>query len=96
MSKSRRLIQDLLSINPTMVCVKDRNGSFPLQISIKNHQSFQSTKFIYDACPYIGREKDIDGFISFKLAAVGNWDNDIDQINTIYYLIVNDPIVLNY
>ena len=79
-----------------MVFHKDENGHFPLQISIQNHQSFQSSKLIYDACPSIGREKNIDDFASFKLAAIGEWDNDIDQINTIFYLIVNDPIVLIY
>ena len=96
MLKTPRLIQDLLSIKPTMVSVKDRNGNYPLQLSIQNRQVFQCTKLIYDACPYIGKETNIDGFTSFKLAAIGDWDNDIDQINTIFYLIMKDPIVLIY
>ena len=84
-------------MNPAMVSIKDRNGYFPLQISILNHQSFNATKLIYDACPCVGKEKDIvNDFVSFKLAAIGDWDNDVDQINTIFYLILQDPIVLKY
>ena len=77
-----------------MVCARDRNGYFPLQISIRSQQRFSATKLIYDTYPCIGRESDLNGFLSFQLAAIGDWDNDIDQINSIFYSIVQDPMVL--
>ena len=92
-----RIIQDLLSLTPTMTNIPDRSGNYPLQISILNEQSFNGTKYIFDACPWVGREKNVrDGLVSFKLAAVGDWENDMDQINTILYLLLQDPIVISY
>ena len=77
-----------------MVTIPNRDGHYPLQISIANQQVFSTTKQIFDAYPSMGRVKiGSDGLVAFKLAAVGFWEDDVDQINTIFYLLQQDPVV---
>ena len=78
-----------------MASVPDRNGIYPLHISILNQQLFIATKQIFDACPCVGTEKNVlDSLIPFKSAAVGTWEDELDQINTILYSLLNDPALI--
>ena len=81
-----------------MASIPDSNGHYPLHISISSRQVFNATKQIFDACPYIGRENNnlIDGLIPFKSAAVDAWEDELDQINTIFYLLLQDPVLVYY
>ena len=95
MQKVKNLIKDLLQINPKMADIPDRSGHHPLNISISNQQNFISTKNIFDAAPGIGRKSDaINGLLPFMSAAVCDWDDGVDQINTIFYLLQNDPVLV--
>ena len=97
MLKVPTLIQDLLSVNTYMVCIPDSNGNYPLHISIFNQQVFNATKQIFDASPWVGREaNNVDGLFPFKSAAVGSWRNGLDQVNTILYLLQQDPALVTY
>ena len=88
-------MKDLLAINPKMAEIPDGIGIFPLVISILNEQDFITTKLIFDAAPYIGRRVNvIDGFIPFMSAAVGTWEDELDQISSVYYLIQEDPVIV--
>ena len=78
-----------------MAKVPDKNGNLPLTISILNEQDYITTKLIFDAAPEIGRKLNaIDGLIPFMSAAVGDWDDEIDQINTIFFLLQEDPATI--
>merc|ERR1719203_1233375 len=93
--KVRNLLNDLLLINPDMAAIPNRSGLYPLNISISNQQNFISTKIIFDAAPGIGRKADtIDGLLPFMSAAVSDWDDNTDQINTIFYLLQEDPVLV--
>jgi len=96
--KVNGVLKDLILLNPKMAAVPDRRGNYPLNISISNQQNFISTKIIFDAAPGIGRKPDaVDGLLAFMSAAVGDWDDEIDQITTIFYLLHEDPVLVkNY
>ena len=88
-------MRDLLSINPNMAEIPDGIGIFPLEISIYNEQDFITTKLVFDAAPYIGRRVNvIDRLMPFMSAAVGTWEDDMDQINTVLYLLQEDPAII--
>ena len=78
-----------------MAEVPDENGNLPLTISILNEQDYITTKLIFDAAPEIGRNLSAnDGLIPFMSAAVGDWDDEIDQINTVFFLLQEDPSII--
>ena len=85
-------VRDLLAIDTKMAKVPDENGNLPLTISILNEQDYITTKLIFDASPEIGQNLSAnDGLIPFMSAAVGDWDDEIDQINTVFFLLQADP-----
>ena len=89
------VVKDLLLLNPKMVAISNRNGHYPLNISISNQQHFTTSKIIFDSAPGIGRKTDaINGLLPFMLAAVGNWEDEIDQTNIIFYLLQEDPALV--
>ena len=89
------VIKDLLLINPKMSAISNRSGHYPLHISISNQQNFVTSKIIFDSAPDIGRKTDaINGLLPFMLAAVGNWEDEIDQTNIIFYLLQEDPALV--
>ena len=91
------LVQDLLRVNSNMVSIPDGSGNYHLHISIDNQQVFNTTNQIIDESLWVGREMNvIDGLVLFKSAAVGAWDNDLDQVNTILYLLREDPVVISH
>ena len=96
MLKVPTIIHDLLRVNTYMACVPDSNGNYPLYISIFNQQVFSATKQIFDAGPWIGEEANtVDGLVPFMSAAVGAWKNVLDQVNTILYLLQQNPVLIN-
>ena len=92
------VIKDLLLLDPKMAAISNRSGHYPLNISISNQQDFISTMILFDSAPAIGRKADaINGLLPFMSAAVGDWEDQIDQTSTILYLLQEDPVVIkNY
>jgi hypothetical protein len=95
--KVAKLVEELVAMNPKMATISNKSGCYPLNISIFNQQSFSTNKVIFDAAPRIGRISCAnDGLIPFMSAAVGEWDDEIDQISTIFYLLQEDPVTIKY
>ena len=89
------VIKDLLLLQPKMAAISNRSGHYPLNISILNQQNFITSKIIFDSAPSIGRKFDaINGLLPFMSAAVGEWEDDIDQTSTVYYLLQEDPVLI--
>lgn len=88
-------VRDLLAIDTKMANVPDENGNLPLTISILNEQEYITTKLIFDASPEIGQNFSAsDGLFPFMSAAVGDWDDEIDQINTVFFLLQEEPAII--
>ena len=86
------MVKELLAIAPQMVFIPDREGNYPLHIAINNQQSYLVTYELFKAFPAVGNILEFEtSLLPFMLAAVGNWNNEADQITTAYQLLREDP-----
>ena len=89
------LVQELIAIAPRMVFIPDGGGNYPLHIAIHHQQSYQVSYQIYRAFPDMGKIRDVKTkLVPFMLAAIGNWQSEVDQITTTYQLLQEDPLLV--
>jgi len=91
------IVKELLAILPQMAFIPDRNGNYPLHIAVNNQQSYDVVINLFKAFPEVGSIFDTKtGLLLFMLAAVGNWENQADQISVTYHLLREDPHLITW
>ena len=86
------IVKELLAIAPQMVFIPDNKGNYPIHIAICNQQSHDVVSQLHRAFPEMGNIRDSKTkLLPFMLAAMGNWENEINQITIAYHLLREDP-----
>ena len=86
------LVKELLATAPQMVFIPDGEGNYPLHIALHHQQSHEISYRIFQAFPDTGKIRDVKTkLVPFMLAAMGNWESEMDQITTSYQLLKEDP-----
>ena len=81
-----------MAFAPKMVLIPDSNGNYPIHLAIRNQQSFDTVMQIFKAVPETVTMRDENTkLLSFMLAVVGDWKNQVDQISITYQLLREDP-----
>ena len=92
--KLHGMVKELLSITPQMAFICNSNSSYPLHIAIRNQQSCKTMYELFNAFSNMVKIKDSKtSLLPFMLAAVGNWENEVDQISIIFRLLQEDPLL---
>ena len=75
-----------------MVLIPDREGNYPIHLAIYNRQSYDTVWYLFKAVPETNMIRDEKTkLLPFMLAAVGDWENQDDQISITYHLLREDP-----
>ena len=91
-NKVHETIKNIMDIAPNTASIPDNRGNYPLFIAIQNQQSYDTINEIFKAFPEVIETKDIvTNSLPFVLAAGGNWENEIEQVTAIYFLLRQDP-----
>ena len=86
------IVKELLEIEPQMVLIPDSNGIYPIHLAIYNQQSYTTVMHLFEEVPETIMIRDENTkLLPFMLAAVGNWENQDDQISLINQLLKEDP-----
>ena len=92
MKKVHQMVKDLIALAPQMVFIPNKKGSYPLHIAIHNQQAYVVVHEIFKALPEMRYIQDVKTkLLPFMLAAVGDWESEMDQISIIYRLLREDP-----
>jgi len=84
-----------MAIAPQMVFIPDNDGNYPIHLAIYNHHSYDILYQLYKQFPSTGKIEDGKSkLIPFMLAALGNWQNELDQLSIIYVLLREDPLLI--
>ena len=79
------MVKELIALVPQMVFLPDRNGSYLLHIAIHNQQNYDVVYELFKACPEVVSIHDVNtNLLLFMLAAVGNWNDEKDQMTITY------------
>ena len=86
------IVKELLEIEPQMVLIPDSNGNYPIHLAIYNQQSYTTVMHFFKEVPETIMIRDENTkLLPFMLAAVGEWENQEDQISITYELLREDP-----
>ena len=88
-------MNELLAVAPQIVFIPDNKGNYPINIAINNQHTSDIIYQLYKAFPYTGKIRDErTKLLPFMLAAVGQWKDEIDQLNISYKLLREDPLLI--
>ena len=86
---------ELLAIASQMVLIPDSKGNYPMNIAINSQHSSDVIYQLHKAFPCTGKIRDeTTKLLPFILAAVGQWKDEIDQLNACYKLLREDPLLI--
>ena len=86
------MVKELVRIAPHMVLIPDSRGNYPIHLAIHYQQSYDTIKTLFEALPATMLMWDLKTkLLPFMLAAVGDWENENNQMTIIYELLKEDP-----